>query len=279
VLGLAVDSGRIAYLFQDGEGVVGGAGVRQQGPLVEVQLPAVIQQGIARCPEVAVLATPAFLGRSQILPEQVAWGYLRSAAGRAPRRENVSRLVVQDVEIPSRFALPRLWSRHTRAEPGEALVNLSGFQATPTQVLRRLPEADLIELHVHGLLDPTVSDAPALVLASDERGEALLGSRDIEQVRLDRHPGVILGACDVGRSARYWSYAHSLPVAFMQSGASFVLASPAPIEDQAAGPFFEEIWTRIRSGSSVIAALRDERESARWRGAGNDWVRRVVAFY
>jgi hypothetical protein len=285
VVGAAAESDRRAYLARGPDGRWVGMHTVDSGRWetfngIESPLPGPIQAAVAACPRVDVLATAPFFGRSRLLPESIAWGYLTHGELPAPSAGEAQRLVVHDVATPATLQLaPLSIHQPALAGPRENVIALTGLAATPDEVLRRLPGVDLVELHVHGLLDRNVSDAPALVLAPNRAGISLLSAREIEQLRLERHPGVILGACDVGQSARYWSYQHSLPAAFIQAGAGWVLASPAPVEDGDAGPFFDRVWRRTREGARLAVALRDERQAPRWSAAESDWVRHVIAFY
>ena len=168
-------------------------------------LPAAIRDITKNCERVDVLATVPFLGRSGLFPGHVAWGYLQKGEQTRPLPEHPVRLVVHDVEAPANLELPRLGRQLFAGAPYRQLISLRGIEATPDQVLRRLTMADFIELHVHGLLDPRVSDAPSLVLSPNQEGHALLSARAIEQVSLARGPGVFLGACDGAQGASYWS--------------------------------------------------------------------------
>ena len=87
---------------------------------------------------------------------------------------------------------------------------------------------------------------------------------------------VVLAACHAGQVAPYLHAVWSLPVAFVEAGARAVLASPAPIHDAEAGPFFEAVLQRIRAGQPPASALRDERVA--WLGRGVGWVREVLLF-
>jgi cellulose synthase operon protein C len=285
LVGAVAESNRRAYLARGGEGpLVGvhaiepaGGDARDVGGAV---LPKTIAATVSACPRVDVLATVPFFGRARLLPEHIAWGYLSGGNLASPAKARTDRLIVQDVATPAALDLPRLARQATPASSlDENIISVSGAQATPAEVVRRLGGADVIELHVHGLLDRNVSDAPSLVLSPDRSGLSLLTAREIEGLRLDRRPGVILGACDVGQSAHYWSLQHSLPAAFIQAGAGWVLASPAPVADADAGPFFDRVWRRTKEGAVLAVALRDERQSPRWESAESDWVRHVVAFY
>ena len=112
---------------------------------------------------------PPVFGQPGLLPPELPWAYVyddpRPASGRASRR-----LVVTDVRAPDDFELPRLAPQPTVAtRPGEEVVALVGWEATPSRVLAEMPLAHAIDLHVHGVLLPHVSDVPALVLSADAR--------------------------------------------------------------------------------------------------------------
>jgi hypothetical protein len=285
VLGAAQDAGRWSFVVRGRTGQLAGTYLptwmpetRRSAPPV----PPVVLRALEGCAEVGVVATAPVLGQSRLLPDDRAWGYLRSRGQPRPFDGQVRRLVIWDVQPPATLGLQRLLAvPDTAPAPGrsEAVEFLSGPLATPAATLARLPDADLIEWHVHGVVDPAVSDAAALALSPDEGGRALLGARDILALKLPRSPGVVLGACRAGLSARYGAYQWSLPLAFLRAGARWVIASPKPIEDAEAPAFFAGTWRRIALGTSPAIALRDERTSSRWRRSFREWTRDVVLFY
>lgn len=223
------------------------------------------------CPEVAVFARPPLAGRPGLLPLDVAWSYrvghehLRT--GSEGQVKTGERLVVADAQAPASLELPRL-SPWRDAGDGPPPRLLAGPDATPSRVLKALPGAAEIEFHVHGLVDLAVSDASFLALGPDLDGRHALTAGDLRGVELPARPLVILGACHAGQVAPYLHEAWSLPVAFLEAGARAVIASPAPVDDREAGPFFAAVRARIRGGASPAVAVRDERvrlgESARW---------------
>jgi cellulose synthase operon protein C len=237
------------------------------------------------CEEVGVVATSPVLGRSRLLPGKLAWGYLRGD-GLAPTiHKPINRLVIFDARPPARLGLSPLLTSPSLAATaeGETVEPLRGAAATPRAALARAMAADVIEWHVHGLLDPEVSDAAALALSPEldpagQEGTSLLTAADILAVKLPRRPGVILGACHAGLSARYGAYQWSLPLAFLRAGARWVIASPTPIEDVEAPAFFASVWRRIMAGAPPAVALRDERNQARWQRSYKDWIADVVIF-
>lgn len=227
------------------------------------------------CDEVSVLARPPLHGRAGLLPDELAWRYLtlpaqpRTAPAAVPQR-----LVVKDVEAPAELELPRLGAW----EPvGQGITVLSGADATPGQVLEAMKRATQIEVHAHGLINPTLSDASLLVLSPDASGRYALTAGEVRAQRLEGHPLVTLAACRAAHTAHQVHEPFSLPAAFLEAGARTVLAATVDIPDAEAGPFFVAVQERIHSGQSAAAALRDVRQE--WlRQDPQSWARAVLVF-
>jgi hypothetical protein len=268
-VGLVDEGGRILQLARDRNGRVSGV----VSPRTDVLQP-------PGCDEVGVIATAPVLGRSRLLPGHLAWAYLHGGKP-APAVPGMRRhLIVADPTPPEEMGLPRLAPLQPlpTLDGVEVVERLSGAEATPRRTLARALDADLLEWHVHGIVDPEVSDAAALVLSPDDGGGALLTARDIAAAQFTRAPGVILGACRAALSARYGHFQWSLPLAFLRAGAGWVMASPSPVEDQEAPTFFAGVWRRIAGGASPAVALRDERQHPRWRSSYHHWTDDVVVF-
>jgi hypothetical protein len=279
VLGVGEDlnKGMVVARAPDGR-LLGRFGDPARVETAERLVPADIRQALAACPQVAVLALPPFHGKPRLLGPEVAWSH---HAGAAPADSGgwsaERRLVISDVAPPASLDLPVLpaWDR------GEAVFrHLRGPEANPANVLRALPEADLIEFHVHGLVDFASADASFLALSPDESKRSTLTAAEVRTLDLVRRPFVVLAACNSAASSPYYtSYAArwSLPDAFLHAGARAVLAATTPISDRGAGDFFTEITARIAGGAPAAVALRDARLA--WAGrAGADWVRDIVLF-
>lgn len=270
VLGVAIDGPRQVTLARAG-GAATGVVEARRGPY---QVPPAMRAAVAGCVAVAVVATAPVLGRADLLPGEIAWGYL-DGGRRPPPAPVARRLVVSDVRPPDELRLPRL-----QPVPAEAgAIALRGPAATPARVLDEARAADEIELHVHGIVDPSLADTAALVMSADERGRALVEAREIQRLALPRRPIVVLGACQAATSARSDVLHASLPAAFLRAGASVVLASPAPVEDAEAPAFFAGVLARLHAGAPPPVALRDERASPRWAHSRDAWTRSVVIFY
>jgi cellulose synthase operon protein C len=282
LLGTAVDGGRGVYVARSATGRVASARAaltagerqRQQFPV-----PPELAAELAGCPQVEVIATAPVLGSSRLLPPNLPWSYRRGGGGSPPLRKPLHRLVVFDARPPAALGLGRLPAVPDIGGGEDGTVEvLRGRAATPGAALARAVDADVIEWHVHGIVDAEVSDAAALALSADPDGRALLTASDILRLSLPRRPGIVLGACRAGLSARYGAYQWSLPLAFLSAGARWVLASPTPIEDAEAPEFFAGVWRRIVRGAHPAVALRDERMSGRWRQSFNHWTEDVVLF-
>ena len=175
--------------------------------------------------------------------------------------------------------LPHLPTRKPPEEaPGQAaLLELSGAQASPSRLLAEMPRATEIEIHAHGIYRPELFDAPFIALSPDAEGRYALDMSAIRKVRLERAPVVVLAACGTVRSGPPLHEPFGLPAAFIEAGASAVLAADVAIPDSA-GAFFEAVRRRIRSGALPAVALRDER--AKWSAGSSQeaWVQHVFLF-
>jgi hypothetical protein len=226
---------------------------------------------------VAVFAPAPVHGQPMLLGPDVAWAYRMGPAAPPPvTPPKPRRLVISDVEPPPSLQLPRLgpWGR---APDDAATVWLHGGAATPARALAELGAATDVEVHAHGLVDLDLSDASLLVLSSDAQGGWALTAGEIRRHRLEGAPIVILGACQAGSTTLYLHEPWSLPAAFVEAGARAVFASPSPIRDAEAGPFFDAVRARVRDGEPAAAALRDERLPRLAHDPGS-WVRDVLVF-
>ena len=285
VLGAARSDGRWAYVVNDRSGSLHGVTSPAAAPAEAEPAPAIpasLLGALGDCAEVGVIATAPVLGQSRLLPDHFAWGYLQTNLPRRTFDPSSRRLVIWDVQPPPELGLQRLLAVPDIAPPGDhrgGAEQLRGPAATPTTVRARMPAADLIELHVHGVVDPEVSDAAALALSPDPDGRSLLTGHDLLTTTLPLRPGVILAACRAGLSARYGAFQWSLPVAFLRAGARWVVASPTPVEDAEGPAFFSAVWRRIVAGAPPAVALRDERTAGRWRRSHRQWTSHVVLFH
>ncbi|NNC07244.1 CHAT domain-containing protein [Corallococcus exiguus] len=243
-------------------------------------VPDALRQTLVGCEHVDVFAWTPLFGRTDLLPPEMAWSFrLGRTQGPRPARTPTAtrRLVVAGVEAPSLLQLPRLPSWTPEAEPGAAPPDvLSGADATPSRVLARMADATEIEIHAHGITDPSISGASLVVLSPEVNGRYALTADVVREQRLTGAPTVFLAACSAGRTASLQSTEpFSLPAAFIDSGARAVLASTVDIPD-AAGRFFDGVRRSIHAGKPAAVALRDERQAWLARDARAVWTRSVL---
>ena len=262
-LGVAVDYDRLIVAARGADGHSIGS-FHEAGALPEMAhlVPDAIKAALAACPAVDVFARPPLQGHADLLPRELAWRYRVGRPSPAPPPlYGARRLVVTGVEPPPSLGLPKLrpWSGAERAEPDETLVLLDGAAATPSRVLAEMRRAGEIEFHAHGLVDLGVSEVSLLALSPDGDGRYALTAGEVRKQRLEGAPLVVLAACRAAEAAPYRHRPWSLPVAFVEAGARAVLASPAPLSDGEAEPFFRSVRARIKSGQPAAIALRDAR--------------------
>jgi hypothetical protein len=207
-----------------------------------------------------------------LLPRELAWAYVAGQPA-PPAPSTARRLVVSDAEPPASLGLGRL-SPFTPPHEDSQLVWLHGRSATPSRVLAELADSTEVLVHAHGLVDLRRSDASMIALSPDSDGEWALTAARVQGQKMAGHPVVILAACHAAKVAPYSREPWSLPLAFREAGARAVLATPEPIPDAEAGPFFDALLARMRAGASAAVALRDER-LARPPSA---WLSSLIAF-
>jgi tetratricopeptide (TPR) repeat protein len=284
LLAVAVHHERTLVLAQGASGGLRGAfDDTRTRPLTgtEALVPEHLLEVLRDCAHVDVLAQPPVHGLARLLPMDLAWSYRVGRDAEPPRplgREPGSHLVVTRVEAPAALRLPRLDRLTPPQVPDPLRVELQGPQATPSRVLESMVDASEVELHAHGLFSPALSDAALVVLAPDGDGRYALTADRVRNTRLRHAPLVLLVACGAARTAPFRHQPFSLPAAFVQAGASAVLASTVAIPDTA-GAFFEEVRERVRGGVRPSLALREVR--TRWlkeHPADSRWLVHVLLF-
>ena len=247
------------------------------GDALEGLVPAALVALLHACEQVDVVARPPLHGRAGLLPADMAWAYYvpRPPPSKVPALDPGRRLVIADVVAPPTLELPALGSWQGTADARTTL--LSGTRATPSRVLEAMTDVTEIEVHAHGLVNPNVSEASLLVLSPEADGRYALTAGEVKSRQLRGQPLVILAACRAAQGAP-WTYASfSLPVAFIDAGASAVLAATVDIPDAEAEPFFDAVKERVRQGQSASTALRDVRMTWLVRNP-ESWVRYVLVF-
>lgn len=282
VLGVTVDDERTFVVARDAEGrLLGHHDTGRTAPLegVEGLVPGAVMKALRACPSVDILARPPVQGRAGLLPSDIAWSYrVGGLPNTPPSQAKAQRLIVTDVLAPASLHLPTLRAWNPASDTGEGLTLLRGAEATPPRVLAAMRDATEVQVHAHGIIDPSVADASVLVLSPEATGGRFaLTTGDLKGQRLRGRPVVLLAACYAGHTSAYLHENFGLPLAFIESGARAVLAATQEIPDDEAHAFFEPVLARIRDGVPAAVALRDERQA--WlRRHASAWVQQVLLF-
>lgn len=230
---------------------------------------------LAGCAHIRVIARPPLHGRAAVLPAELPWSFVgqrrdtpRPVATSGARTE----VFIGDALPPAALGLPAL--APLRA-PTAALA-LRGPQATPARALAELGTATYAEFHVHGEVDLKTSEESFLALSPGADERWALTAAEVRRAKLAAAPVVVLAACRAARVAPYEHRRWSLPDAFLEAGASAVIAPTVEIPDAEAAELFAELRQRLASGEPTAAALAAVRKAHVARGRA--WAAEVILF-
>ena len=138
-----------------------------------------------------------------------------------------------------------------------------GEEARESAYRRYAPEAHLIHLGCHGLIDRDDPAYTGLVLSPDPDGQdhVLLPAYEIARVALDRMPLVVVAACDMagGRLSASEGLL-GLTRSFAEAGAGAVVAALWPIDDEATARIMAAFYDDLAAGgldpARALAAAR-----------------------
>jgi CHAT domain-containing protein/Tfp pilus assembly protein PilF len=136
---------------------------------------------------------------------------------------------------------------------------LLGESLTRSQLLSRLPQAKLIHLATHGLLEHgsmNPLDLPgAIALAQTSQDNGLLTAMEIAKLKL-KADLVVLSACDTGRGAISGDGVLGLSRSWMTAGASNVLVSLWAVSDESTAYLMEQFYNALTNQPNYAIALR-----------------------
>jgi hypothetical protein len=277
---IARDDLRLAVAVRGPSGTVEGAyderSLLQDGASL---IPSRLQQLLAGCATIRVLAQPPLTGTPRLLPPTLAWSYdVAPGTQRLEPSGEPRRVIVTGAKAPQTLKLPPLadWDL-PEGSGGPQVTRLHGSEANPRRVLAELTGATELQFHVHAISDTSLSDAPVLALSPGGDGKWALTAEAIRANPLRRHPLVLLANCRAGELADWMHEAWGLPTAFLQAGASTVVASSVDVPDREAVRFFDAVVARIRAGEVPVSAVAAERRIWLERQP-ESWVADVLVF-
>jgi CHAT domain-containing protein len=187
---------------------------------------------------------------------------------RAPQKSSGTPLVVGNPLMPvvrvTAGAPPEPLSRLPGAErEAQAIAQLlqtaalTGSAATETAVLQRMPQASLIHLATHGLLDDFqgLGMPGAIALAPTTGADGLLTAEEILNLRLQAEL-VVLSACNTGRGTITGDGVLGLSRALLSAGVPRVLVSLWAVPDAPTATLMTEFYQNQQKRLDPATALR-----------------------
>jgi len=217
-------------------------------------------QALRIVPTAAVAALPfaAFWDGTRYLVERFDISLLASVAAAfdAPQPPQVEKVLLMadtarlDGSRSELEALARIWP--------SALV-LGGPEMTREALREQAPAAELLHIACHGEFRADSPLFSALLL-----GDGAFTAMEIEQMRLRRHPVVILSACDTALAdAARGDEALGLVRSFLVAGASRVIAGLWQVDDAGTAQWMERLHREIRQHAGTVQTVKLAAQMAR----------------
>jgi CHAT domain-containing protein/Flp pilus assembly protein TadD len=132
-----------------------------------------------------------------------------------------------------------------------------GNQATKTAIVEKMPQARIIHLATHGLLnDLYTGDIPgAIALAPNNQGDGLLTSREILQMKLNAEL-VVLSACETGKGRITGDGIIGLSRALFTAGVPSAIVSLWGVDDGSTAFLMANFYQNLQQNPNKAQALR-----------------------
>ncbi|NEQ54386.1 MAG: CHAT domain-containing protein [Leptolyngbya sp. SIO3F4] len=139
---------------------------------------------------------------------------------------------------------------------------LIGSAARKSVVVNQMPQADIIHLATHGLLDDVRGLGSAIALTPDPGAKSptgsingLLTAEEINQLELKANL-VVLSACNTGRGRITGDGVIGLSRSFIGAGVPSVLVSLWAVPDAPTAELMKTFYSQLQQGQDKAAALR-----------------------
>ena len=135
-----------------------------------------------------------------------------------------------------------------------------GSDATESKIVSEMPQAQVIHLATHGLLDyvDTTNRIPipgAIALAPSETDDGLLTAREIADLSLTAQL-VVLSACDTGLGEVTGDGVVGLSRSLLVAGAQSTVVSLWAVPDAPTAALMKDFYAELRQGENKAQALR-----------------------
>ncbi|HEY9747364.1 MAG TPA: CHAT domain-containing tetratricopeptide repeat protein [Allocoleopsis sp.] len=134
---------------------------------------------------------------------------------------------------------------------------LTGDQATKTKVLQQLPQAQIVHLATHGLLDDFkgLGVPGAIALAPSGQDDGLLTASEILNLQLNAEL-VVLSACDTGQGRITGDGVVGLSRSLISAGVPSVIVSLWKVPDEPTATLMTEFYRQLQRQPDKAQALR-----------------------
>jgi CHAT domain-containing protein len=133
---------------------------------------------------------------------------------------------------------------------------LIGSAATKDEVLRRLPNARIVHLATHGLLDQTTNGfQSALAFAPDADGNGFLSMQEIQNLKLNADL-VVLSACDTALGKMSGDGILGLSRSLITAGTPSVIVSLWAISDESTAYLMDHFYAQLERGQDKAGSLQ-----------------------
>jgi CHAT domain-containing protein/tetratricopeptide (TPR) repeat protein len=132
---------------------------------------------------------------------------------------------------------------------------ITGAQGTKAEILQKMPQASIIHLATHGLLDDVRGLGSAIALAPSGRDDGLLTAEEIFDMKLQANL-VVLSACNTGEGRITGDGVIGLSRALISAGVPSVIVSLWAVPDAPTSELMQAFYQNLQNNPDKAQALR-----------------------
>lgn len=248
-----------------------------QGPLFQVPFPALQDaQGNYLIQKHTILTAPSIqvLALTQQQRERLANQQKSNQGGALVLGNPVMPSVSLSPGEPKKTLSP-LPGAEAEAQAIATLLNtkaITGAQGTETAIVEKMPQARLIHLATHGLLDDTQGLGSAIALTPSSQDDGLLTAAEILDMQLQAEL-VVLSACNTARGKVTGDGVIGLSRSLISAGVPSVLVSLWAVPDAPTAELMTVFYQNLQKNPDKAQALRQAMLSTlKSHPAPRDWA-------
>jgi len=132
---------------------------------------------------------------------------------------------------------------------------ITGAQGTKAQIVQKMPQASIIHLATHGLLDDVRGLGSAIALAPSGSDDGLLTAEEIFDMKLQANL-VVLSACNTGEGRITGDGVIGLSRALISAGVPSVIVSLWAVPDAPTSELMQSFYQNLQNNPDKAQALR-----------------------